>query len=89
MSVHHPREEYRSALIDSMHRFGAAMHGRPGLISAQTLQDAESGRLVGLAVFESEAAFRELAPLARAAVDGDPFELWERVETDGLRLIEV
>ncbi len=76
MSVHEPHEEHRAALIDSMHRFGAAMAGQPGLISVQTLEDAGSGRLVGLAIFESEAAFQELAPLARAAVEDDPFEVW-------------
>lgn len=89
MSIHHPHAEHRAALIDSMHRFGAAMQGRPGLISVHTLQDADSDRLVGLAIFESEAAFRALAPLARAAVESDPFEIWERVDIDGLRLTEV
>ena len=38
---------------------------------------------------ESEAAFQELAPLARAAVEDDPFEVWERVAIDGFRLTEV
>lgn len=89
MSVHHPHAEHRAALIESMHRYGAALAGQPGLVSVHTLEDADSDRLVGLAIFESEAAFRELAPRARAAVEGDPFEVWERIEIDGLRLTEV
>lgn len=89
MSVHHPHPEYRDALIDSMHRYGAAIAGRPGLVSVHTLGDANSARLVGLAIFESETAFQELAPLARAAVADDPFDVWEQVPIDGLRLSEV
>lgn len=89
MSVHHPRPEHREALIDSMHRYGAAIEGKPGLVSIHTLADADSDRLVGLAIFESEAAFQELAPLARAAVADDPFDTWEQVPIDGLRLSEV
>lgn len=89
MSVHHPHPEHREALIASMHRYGAAIAGRPGLVSVHTLADAGSERLVGLALFESEAAFEALAPLARAAVVDDPFEVWEQVPIDGLRLTEV
>jgi heme-degrading monooxygenase HmoA len=89
MSIHHPKPEHESALIDSMHRYGNAIKGQPGLRGIHTLKDRASDRLVGLAVFESEADFERLAPLARAAVKDDPFELWEKVEIDGLSLIEV
>lgn len=89
MSVHHPRPEHRAALIESMHRYGAALAGRPGLVSVHTLADSDSDRLVGLAIFESEAAFQVLAPSARAAVADDPFDVWERAPIDGLRLTEV
>ncbi len=89
MSVHHPHPEHREALIASMHRYGAAIAGSPGLVSVHTLADAGSDRLVGLATFASEADFIALAPIARAAVADDPFEVWERVPIDGLRLTEV
>lgn len=89
MSVHTPHDEHRSALIDSMHRFGDAMKGRPGLISVHTLADARSSRLVGLAIFESREAADELLPLARAAVVGDDFDTWESTDIDGLVLTEV
>jgi len=89
MSVHHPHPEHRAALIASMHRYGAAIAGRPGLVSVHTLEDAGSERLVGLAIFESEADFEALAPGARTAVADDPFEVWERLPIDGLQLTEV
>ncbi|MGA4670388.1 hypothetical protein ACPCG0_11440 [Propionibacteriaceae bacterium Y1923] len=38
ISVHSPKDEYREELIDSMHRFGAAMKGQPGLIGVHTLR---------------------------------------------------
>ncbi len=89
MSVHHPHAAHRDALIDSMHRYGAALEGRPGLRSIHTLADARSDRLVGLAIFESEHDFERLAPIARAAVAEDPFEVWESVPIDGLALTEI
>ncbi|WP_062292415.1 hypothetical protein [Demequina phytophila] len=89
MSIHHPHPEHREALIGSMHRYGDAIRGEHGLVSIHTLADAGSDRLVGLAVFATEEDFRRLAPLARAAVADDPFEVWERVPIDGLALTEV
>lgn len=89
MSIHHPHPEHRDALIASMHRYGAAIAGRDGLVSIHTLADAGSDRLVGLALFDSREAFESLAPLARAAVADDPFDVWEQVPIDGLLLTEV
>lgn len=89
MSVHHPRPEHRTAVIDSMHRYGGALRGQPGLRSIHTLADAHSSRLVGLAIFESRADFERLAPIARAVVKDDPFDRWEEGEIDGFALTEV
>lgn len=89
MSIHHPRPEFEAALIESMHRYGAAIRGRDGLRSIHTLKDGRSPRLVGLAIFESREDFERLAPIARAAVENDPFDVWEEVEIDGLALMEV
>lgn len=88
MSIHHPKPEYETALIDSMHRYGNSIKGQPGLIRIHTLKDENSRRLVGLAMFESRTDFERLAPIARAAVKDDPFEVWEEVEIEGFRLIE-
>jgi heme-degrading monooxygenase HmoA len=72
-----------------MHRFAAAIEGMPGLVSVHTLSDTSSDRLVGLAIFETEEDFVRLAPLARATVADDPFDVWEQREIDGFRLVEV
>jgi heme-degrading monooxygenase HmoA len=89
MSIHHPKPEFEAALIDSMHRYGNAIRGQAGLRGIHTLKDACSDRLVGLAIFDSQADFERLAPVAREAVKDDPFDLWEQVEIDGLILREV
>jgi heme-degrading monooxygenase HmoA len=89
MSIHHPTFGHEAALIESMHRYGAAIRGREGLQGIYTLKDELSDRLVGLAIFNSKADFERLAPLARDAVKGDPFEVWEMGEIDGLKLVEV
>jgi heme-degrading monooxygenase HmoA len=72
-----------------MHRYGAAIAAAPGLISVHTLHDPDVDVLVGLAVWESEEAFRASVDLARAAVADDPFEEWEAEPVAGYRLTEV
>lgn len=89
MSVHTPHEEHRAALIDSMHRFGAAIDGEPGLIGIHTMEDQRSGRLVGLAIFESPEDAVRLLPTANEAVADDDFETWEAADAEGFRLKEV
>lgn len=89
LSVHRPRPEARDALVASMHRYGAALAGAPGLVSVHTLEDAEQGVLVGLAVWESREAWAASVHLAREAVADDPFEEWEVAGTEGYRLTEV
>ena len=89
MSVHHPRPEHRAALIESMHRYGASIRGREGLVAIHTLEDEGCDRLVGLAVFASRDDFERLAPVARGAVAEDPFDEWESLPIDGFRLTEV
>ncbi|WP_062306546.1 antibiotic biosynthesis monooxygenase family protein [Demequina subtropica] len=89
MSVHHPHPEHRDALIESMHRYGDAIRGMPGLREIHTLADQDSQRLVGLAIFDSREDFERLAPIARTAVAEDPFAVWEERPIDGLRLLEI
>lgn len=89
MSVHTPHEEYRAALIDSMHRFGAAISGEPGLIGIHTMEDQRSGRLVGLAMFESREDATRLLPAANEAVADDDFDNWHAEETEGFHLNEI
>ena len=55
-SIHHVKPGKEQALINSMHRYGAAIRNAPGLISVHTLYDEAQGVLMGLAIWESEAA---------------------------------
>ncbi len=89
MAIHHPIPGKETALIDSMHRYGAAIKGAPGLISVQTLYDEDQHVLVGLAMWESEQAMMASVHLARAAVENDPFDEWEAEDIAGFRLVDV
>jgi heme-degrading monooxygenase HmoA len=89
LSIHHPNPGAEPDLIDSMHRFGAALNGAPGLISVHTLQDEDAGVLAGLAIWSSQEAMEASVHLAREAVANDPFDEWESRETEGYRLTEV
>lgn len=89
MSIHHPKPEHEAALIESMHRYGSAIRRKPGVIGIHTLKDESSTRLVGLAIFQTRADFERLAPIARAAVKDDPFDVWEEGEIEGMVLREI
>lgn len=89
LSIHRPKPGAEPALIESMHRFGAALEGAPGLISVRTLQDENAGVLAGLAIWSSEEAMEASVHLGREAVANDPFDEWESRETEGYRLTEV
>jgi heme-degrading monooxygenase HmoA len=89
MSVHHPKPGKKDALIESMHRFGAAIRNAPGLVSVQTLYDADQDVLIGMAIWESQEAFQASVHLARAAVANDPFDEWEAEDVTGFRAQEV
>jgi len=88
MSIHTPKPGMEQALIDSMHRFGAAAAGLPGFIDARTLRDRRSGRLVGMARWEDEASWRTGVEAMRAAVEDDPFDEWEAMEAEVFLLEE-
>lgn len=89
LSIHHPKPGAETYLIDSMHRFGAALAGSPGLISVHTMQDTDAGVLAGLAIWSSQEAMEASVELARDTVADDPFTEWEWREVEGYRLDEV
>jgi heme-degrading monooxygenase HmoA len=89
LSIHTPKAGKEQELIASMHRYGAAGVGRPGLIDVKTLRDRHTGRLIGMARWENEASWRAGVEAMRAAVADDPFDDWEAAEVEGFLLEEV
>jgi heme-degrading monooxygenase HmoA len=89
ISIHHPHKEHEKALIDSMHRYGAAARAQKGLRTVHTLRDRNTGALVGLAVWENEEARRAADGALAAAVKGDDFDTWESEPITGFVLEEV
>ena len=89
MAIHHPVPGKEAALIDSMHRYSAALKGAPGLISIKTLHDQDQNVLIGLGMWRSEVDFFASVHLGRAAVENDPFDEWEAEDIVGYRLVEV
>ena len=89
ISIHHPKPGKEAALIESMHRYGDAVKGAPGLISIHTLRDEAQNVLVGLALWESQELWAASVHLARAAVANDPFDEWDAEDVSGYRLLDV
>jgi heme-degrading monooxygenase HmoA len=77
LAIHTPKPEGVEPLIGSMHLFAAAGRKQPGLQEVHTMRDAESGKLLGLAIWESKEAFERGVLAMRAAVEDDPFLDWE------------
>ena len=77
LAIHTPKPEAIDALIASMQRFAAAGRTQAGLREVHTMRDPESGRLLGLAIWESREAFEKGVEAMRAAVEDDPFPEWE------------
>jgi len=76
LAVHHPKPEHAADLLGSMHRVEQAAQGSPGLVQIGAWQDQRSGRVVGLAMWESQEAFAASAERIFQAVADDPFDQW-------------
>jgi heme-degrading monooxygenase HmoA len=76
LAIHSPKPEYAGDLLASMHRVDQAAQGSPGLIQIGAWRDQRSGRLVGLAIWESEEMFQASVERIFQAVADDPFDQW-------------
>ena len=86
MSIHRPKQGKEKLLIESMHRFGAAMKDADGFHWAHALQDEDSGALIGLAIWDSKEQWQAARPKMAEAVKDDPFEEWEKNPPEVFRL---
>ncbi len=86
MAIHHPKPEHRAAVLASMGRVDAAATGSPGLIRINAWSEVDGIRLVGIAMWESRAAFEAAAPRMFAAVADDPFEVWSTAPAENFYL---
>ena len=77
MAIHQPKPGKEKLLIESMHRFGAAMHGADGLNQVHALQDESTGALIGLAIWDSKEKWQAAHPKMLEAIKDDTFEEWE------------
>jgi hypothetical protein len=84
VSLHSPNPEHREAVLDSMQRYSRVARNQPGLEWTGVVDDG-SGRLVGIALWESEASATAARPALMAEVGEDPFATWEERPIDSLR----
>jgi heme-degrading monooxygenase HmoA len=76
LAIHYPKPEYAADLLASMHRVDKAAQGAPGLVQIGAWRDEHTGRLVGLAMWESAEAFQASAERIFQVVEDEPFDLW-------------
>jgi hypothetical protein len=86
LAIHYPKPEHAADLLASMHRADEAARGAPGLVQMGAWSDAQSDRLVGLAIWDSRESFEAAAPGIFAVVAADPFGEWCTRPPDSFRL---
>jgi len=89
MSFHYPVPGKEELLIDSMHRFGKAVTALKGCRGAYTLKDRVADRLVGIALWDSEADYLVSESVRRETVKDDKFDEWELKPYEMFHLDEV
>ncbi len=88
LSTMTPNPGHEQDTAGSMQRFAAAARGQEGLVLCSTFKDMDTSELVGIAVWESEAAATAAGPALMAAVENDDFDAWVATMTNR-RLHEV
>lgn len=89
MSIHYPKAGQEKFLIDSMHRFGAAIKGQPGNFDSHVLKDEKTGCLIGIAAWASKEQWQAARLAMIEAVKDDDFDAWEEKPPDVFHLNEV
>ncbi|WP_382305417.1 hypothetical protein [Herbiconiux sp. UC225_62] len=84
VSVHSPKPDHRAAVIDSMSRYSRVAREQPGLMWTGIVDD-DTGRLVGIAVWDSLDSAVAARPALMAEVGDDPFTDWDEHPIDSLR----
>ncbi len=79
MSIHYPIPGKEDLILDSMRRYCEAMKDKPGLQRAHALRDVRTGKLVGLAIWDSKDNWSAAKPAMDESIKNDPFHEWEDV----------
>ena len=85
--IHHVRSEHAPAFLAFMRRVEAAVADAPGLVEISSWQDAQTGRLVAFARWESEDALRN-AMTSILGLSGERDDAWTERPDELLTLVE-
>jgi len=77
LSIHRPRPGKTEEVIRSMHRFGDALKGLPGLREVHTLREEHGTILVGLSTWDSQQSWLDARPAMMDATADDDFDALE------------
>ena len=88
MSLHYPKEEYKTQLRDSMNRFKQSLENCDGFIEGYSFVDEITGLFVGMIKWESKEHMKNNIHLATDAVKNDNFDKWELKPPHTFYLIE-
>ena len=77
MGVHHPKAGMEKALLEVQEKFGVAQRGHPGLISAFIWKDDQTGTIVGITLWDTQADYDATRPDLDKALQGADFRTFD------------
>ncbi|MAJ44364.1 MAG: hypothetical protein CMF96_06425 [Candidatus Marinimicrobia bacterium] len=77
MSLHYPKEEYKTQLRDSMERFKKSLENCDGFIEGYTLVDEKTGLFVRMIKWKSKNHMKKNVHLGIETIKNDNYEKWE------------
>ena len=77
MSLHYPKEKYKTQLRDSMNRFIKSLENWDGFIEGYGLEDEATGMFVEMIKWESKDHMENNIHLAIETVKNDNFDEWK------------
>jgi len=76
-SIHYPKPEKETLLIDAMRQAGKVIKSLPGNLFDNAFQDATAGTIMAISIWESQEAFQAAMPAMREALKDILFDEWE------------
>jgi heme-degrading monooxygenase HmoA len=89
MWLHYPKPDMTDKIIAAMKKYKMAMDGKDGHRETHLLRDTKTGKLIGMAFWDSKAQWKEVYQEIEAAVNNEPFYEWEDMPPKVYHLEEV
>lgn len=89
LTIHYPKKGKRKKIAKSLIKVAAAIEDQLGCREAHILEDEDSDKVIGLAIWEHKKDWKRKHHLMEEAIKHEDFEEWEEREPEVCRLHEI